>query len=254
MHGNASYGQMLFFVEACESGSVFDGLLSDRLNIFVETGASPFESAYACEYSYSVWAYLSDCYSYHWMYNTEHGDIETETVGEQYELVKKATSTSTVCTYGDVSIRNETLISFLGKRGQGKVNQSEGSKPINSRMVYEDYLSKRIERSKDISEKNHFIAQLNSYQQKKILTDHIFQTLSTVLNLKLDQSEGNDRCHATQKADPLCVKHHVQLYEKHCGPFDEYSIKYASFFRDSCLANASLSSLEYHLKLLCKSM
>ena len=41
-----TFKTMTVYVEACESGSVFDGLLRPDLGIFVETAANPTESSY----------------------------------------------------------------------------------------------------------------------------------------------------------------------------------------------------------------
>ena len=36
----------MFYVEACESGSMFEGLLTDKLNIYVTTAANAYESSW----------------------------------------------------------------------------------------------------------------------------------------------------------------------------------------------------------------
>ena len=41
------YDQLVFYMEACESGSMFEGLLGDNLNIYATTAANAMESSYA---------------------------------------------------------------------------------------------------------------------------------------------------------------------------------------------------------------
>lgn len=75
----------MLYIEACESGSMFNGLLPDNLKIYATTAATPFESSYAwyvrvrggcarlvaCAHSDGcgsdmndhLGVYLSDCYS-----------------------------------------------------------------------------------------------------------------------------------------------------------------------------------------------
>jgi len=37
----------VIYLEACESGSMFDGILPNNLNIYVTTAANPHENSYA---------------------------------------------------------------------------------------------------------------------------------------------------------------------------------------------------------------
>jgi len=40
------FADLVFYVEACESGSMFEGLLNDKLNIYVTTASNAFESSW----------------------------------------------------------------------------------------------------------------------------------------------------------------------------------------------------------------
>jgi legumain len=40
MHENQLYKEMVLYIEACESGSMFEGLLKDNLNIYAITAAN----------------------------------------------------------------------------------------------------------------------------------------------------------------------------------------------------------------------
>lgn len=75
MWGNKSYKNMVIYMEACEAGSMFDGLLPSDINIYVTTASNPYESSYGyyCPGQYShpdVEKYgtcLGDLYSISWM-------------------------------------------------------------------------------------------------------------------------------------------------------------------------------------------
>lgn len=51
MHANKQYKKMLFYLGACESGSMFDGILSKDIDVYATTSADPDESAYAWYWS-----------------------------------------------------------------------------------------------------------------------------------------------------------------------------------------------------------
>lgn len=46
MSSNKMYRELVFYLEACESGSMFEGLLSPELNIYATTAANSEESSY----------------------------------------------------------------------------------------------------------------------------------------------------------------------------------------------------------------
>ena len=45
------YNELEFYLEACESGSMFENLLEDELSIFATTAANPHESSFAYYYN-----------------------------------------------------------------------------------------------------------------------------------------------------------------------------------------------------------
>jgi len=47
MYANQMYSQLVFYLEACESGSMFSGLLPSNINIYATTAANAIESSYA---------------------------------------------------------------------------------------------------------------------------------------------------------------------------------------------------------------
>lgn len=73
-HASRTYKSLVFYLEACESGSIFDGLLPQGLNIYATTAASPYENSWGTycpgEYPSSPPEYdtcLGDLYSVAWM-------------------------------------------------------------------------------------------------------------------------------------------------------------------------------------------
>jgi legumain len=70
MHDNGRYSQLVFYLEACESGSMFDGILPNNTSIFATTAANPSESSYAYYYNQTLQTYMADEYSIRWMQDT----------------------------------------------------------------------------------------------------------------------------------------------------------------------------------------
>jgi len=73
------YHEMVLYIEACESGSMFDGILSDKINAYAVTAANPTESSWGT-YCYPddiingthINSCLGDLFSVNWMENLEN--------------------------------------------------------------------------------------------------------------------------------------------------------------------------------------
>jgi len=116
MHEAKKYKKMVFYVEACESGSMFKGLLPENINVYATTASNATTSSFACYYDKERHTFLGDVYSIKWMEDSDKKNIEQESLDQQYSVVKKETNTSTVCRFGDLSM------------GQLKVGEFQGPK------------------------------------------------------------------------------------------------------------------------------
>ncbi len=65
MHADNKYSKMVLYVEACESGSMFNKVLASNLSVYAVTAATPFESSYACYQDKYAHQYIGDCFSNH---------------------------------------------------------------------------------------------------------------------------------------------------------------------------------------------
>ncbi|CAI9771531.1 unnamed protein product [Fraxinus pennsylvanica] len=103
-HASGTYKEMVIYVEACESGSVFEGLLPEDLNIYVTTASSADESSWGTycpgmdpppppEYS----TCLGDLYSVAWLEDSESHNLKKETVEQQYQKVISMQNPFAVC-------------------------------------------------------------------------------------------------------------------------------------------------------------
>jgi len=92
MYTQKMYSKLVFYVEACESGSMFKTVLPKNINIFATTAANAEESSYACYYDAERGTYLGDWYSVNWMEDTDKEDIREESLNQQYKIVKKETN------------------------------------------------------------------------------------------------------------------------------------------------------------------
>ncbi|XP_005097425.2 legumain [Aplysia californica] len=148
MYAKKRFAKLNFYVEACESGSIFSGLLPGDINVYATTAANTHESSWGCYWDDSRSAYLGDTYSVKWMEDTDVANLNTETFEQQYKTVKKETTRSHVQQYGDTSIASFVLAKFFGNNKQLISNSTKPTRAVDqvpSEMVSLQTLKNRIQ-------------------------------------------------------------------------------------------------------------
>ncbi|GFR76876.1 vacuolar-processing enzyme [Elysia marginata] len=134
MNAAKKFSKLVFYVEACESGSIFENILPKDINVYVTTAANADESSYGCycpPYDDNRGSCLGDAYSVNWMEDTDAADLHTETLEQQYQIVKRKTNMSHVMQFGDTSFTNLPLEQFLanGKVFPNQINEQRAFVP-----------------------------------------------------------------------------------------------------------------------------
>jgi len=148
MHENNRYGKLVFYIEACEAGSMFRNVLPTDINVFATTASDYDESSYACYYDNKRKTYLGDWYSVNWMEDSDIENLHVETLQKQFEITKNKTTTSHVKEYGDLSLSNLVVGEFQGDKDGPTRNRALPKAPFNrgveSYEVPLDILYKRL--------------------------------------------------------------------------------------------------------------
>lgn len=125
MHGKGMYKQLTFYLETCESGSMFENLLPTSLPVYALTAANAKESSWGtfCGEESSVagkniGSCLGDLFSVNWMMDSDNGTEERETLAQQFHRVKAMTQKSHVMRYGQWKAFGKELVNdFIGPVG-----------------------------------------------------------------------------------------------------------------------------------------
>ncbi|CAK0830288.1 unnamed protein product, partial [Prorocentrum cordatum] len=120
MKDASMFRELVFYMEACESGSMFEGdVLPDGSSMYAVTAANAKESSwgYYCMPDDHVMGVdmhtcLGDLFSISWMEDSDRGAFAAETVAEQVKLVTRRTNKSHVMQFGDSSIADEPIGRF----------------------------------------------------------------------------------------------------------------------------------------------
>ncbi|CAI4225174.1 unnamed protein product [Auanema sp. JU1783] len=126
LHSHKKFAELVFYLEACESGSMFEKVLPSNLNIYAITAANGHESSWGtyCENDMGL-PCLGDLFSVNWMIDSDDEDLNVETLQQQFELVKAKTTKSHVLQFGDLSIAREPVGNFQGETKQNSEMDQE---------------------------------------------------------------------------------------------------------------------------------
>lgn len=122
------YKEMVVYIEACESGSMFENILEKNLGIYAVSAANSRESSWGTYCSpndkvngKSIGSCLGDLFSVNWMEDADKARMGRETLQQQYNTVKKETTKSHVLQWGQTSFTSEPIGDFeSGKFGEEK--------------------------------------------------------------------------------------------------------------------------------------
>ena len=120
MHDKGLYSKLVFYLEACEAGSMFDGVLSPELGIVATTASNAEESSWgtycgtdAMVNGVDIGSCLGDLYSVSWMEDSDDLDqVCGESLLAQFLRVKVETNLSHTTPFGDTSFARDTLCAY----------------------------------------------------------------------------------------------------------------------------------------------
>ncbi|KAJ4708156.1 Vacuolar-processing enzyme [Melia azedarach] len=259
-YASGTYKSLVFYLEACESGSIFEGLLPEGLNIYATTAANAEESSWGTycpgenpspppEYS----TCLGDLYSVAWMEDSDIHNLQTETLHQQYELVKKRTANdnsgfgSHVMQYGDISLSKDSLFLYLGTNPAndnytfvGENSLRPSSKAVNQRdadlLHFWDKFRKAPEGTPRKVEAQKQFFEAMSHRM------HIDQSIKLTGKLLFGIEKGSEILNTVRPAgQPLvddwdCLKSLVRTFEMHCGSLSQYGMKHMRSIANICNA------------------
>lgn len=91
MHKNKMFKEMVMYMEACESGSMFEKILEDDINVYAVSAANAKESSWGTYCSpddmvdgKSLHTCLGDLFSVNWLEDSDKGKMAQETMNMQY--------------------------------------------------------------------------------------------------------------------------------------------------------------------------
>jgi legumain len=244
MYKRGRYSELVFYLEACESGSMFEGLSSD-LPVYATTAANAQESSWGTYCSpddkvdgKSIGSCLGDLYSVNWLEDSDklvNSDAK-ESLEQQFEIVKKLTTKSHVLEFGKGidTISNEQVLAFLGDKPktsnsvepEGLVKAEEApmvsSRDIELSTAFSQFLVTGSERAAE---------ELISGVQTRLAAKKRFAALVDVVQ------SGKPLGTAVRTPIPQHRDCHYEAHKAYvakCGDWKSADMSYSSTLRELC--------------------
>jgi len=258
MYNNKMYSELVFYVEACESGSMFPNLKAEQ-RVYAMTASNASLSSWgtycgtdAVVDGKNIGSCLGDLFSVNWMQDTEANDPSVETLETQYENVKTATTKSPVCKFGDFDFMSEPIGDFEGvltsphqhsdswegrfKRFATHVVDKTTQKAkkfidvIRPEQKAHNHVDSRDNKLHFLTEKAMREGTKEAHEELKAEVEHRMFADDLFTQLFPGYHTAED----FEVTDHDCLRFTVGAVEDLCGKFSDYSLKYVRSLAYAC--------------------
>jgi len=226
LHDKHAYAELVFYLEACESGSMFEDILPEDANILAITASNATESSWGTYCDDPVLdTCLGDLFSINWMQDSDKEDLNKEILREQFAVVKKRTDLSNVMKYGDNRISGEIVGNFQGARKvigskQVRAMRESSSSAIRwpSKEIPLRTVEARLRRTTDPAKREQLTKQLEEMKIKRAY--HDMHTRALIQKVMHDRTEAERELilqrRPTKISDLACHHKVVTAYHQEC--------------------------------------
>lgn len=205
MYSTKSYNSIVFYMEACESGSMFNRILSPHINVYAVTASTPQQSSWACCQDDTVNAYLGDTFSVNWLENVDSFErVMNQSLLDMFKVVQNETDTSHVCEYGDLSMASLNVSKYLVYTVEGferKEKTIQMKEKVNVKRTGRNSREASLEGMLNLCAQSSGEALYSDWDESEYMTD---------LN-------GGNECYPKEVLDTRCLKRKIEEFELNKG-------------------------------------
>lgn len=230
------FRNLLIFIDACHSGSLFAKLPEDQ-NIYALTSSHPNEVAYmkycgseARVNGRSIGSCMTSEFSDFSLVLLEDSD-KKQTVKEMFEEIKnKLWRRQKTMEYGDQRVANMAAEIFLGKLSTSSSRrlverrvESQNVRALNMNeleSIFEEYKTAP-------SEENHFML------QSELKAIENIQKVSQLIQREIEDLDVEN----TESTNFDCYRRLINTYESNCGQLTSAALEYLDTFYAACQSN-----------------
>lgn len=253
MHDKKMYHSLVYYLEACHSGSMFESLPSN-LNIYATTASNPFQKsfAYYClDDAVIRGVYMETClgdeYSIRWMEDTiAKSEIDSYKLNDQYKVVKNKTKQSIVMEYGDIDLgKKKSIKEFQFHNGLKNSNDNDIQLILNIKGIRMSSRNTKLQYLKTKAKTSNNIQDIYLYQneiQKVARSKFIFELFKRELNIP--------EIRRFKTIDFTCLNFSIEIYKEKCG-LDERDYEFMHLFTIACSEQINILHIYSIIKEIC---
>jgi len=247
MNQKKMYNKLVFYLEPCESGSMFEGLLPSNMNVYATTASNAVESSWGCycppEDSVngkSIGSCLGDLYSVNWMEDSDAVGM-SESLSQQFQTVKQKTDQSHVMDYGDKTWTNMAIGNFQGDKAVfpklklDVVPETKSKSVVNSRdiQMHTAYYALLRDDKTDLAANHAKAQELINIIKARVAADEMFVSLTKAI-VGANHQAVFDMPNMTPVTQFQCFDEVNAAIKDYCGGYTDYSLKYARIVMNVC--------------------
>ncbi|GMF14035.1 unnamed protein product [Phytophthora lilii] len=276
MHDKKMYKELVFYMEACESGSMFSDSFMKSINAYVTTAANGFESSWAAYCppfdevdGERIGSCLGDLYSVNWMEDSDLTDLSGETLKTQFHRVKNETAKSHVKSFGSSKLSKEIVGNYQStydKSSNGDDSSSDDTdltsvqatasvassldSAVDARDVDLVVAFYRYLRAAPGKNRRELADELTATIQSRETADEVFETIRALY----EQEASTPLLQVEVPKNFECHEEAMRAFETSCsfaGGLTSYSLKYAGTFMDLCGSNVDQDAVLAMVRTAC---
>ena len=259
MNQTNMYSELVFYLEACESGSMFsDGLLSNNTRIYATTASNPQESSWGTYCppgdvinGTDMGTCLGDLYSVNWMEDSDSSWHLQESLRKQFDLVQSLTNLSHPQVYGDRTFQTRPVFNFLTGWFSADNANNNNNNNLRHTTKHSSMSSKSKSKTQPAVHASSRMATILSLQHRANKGSVAAQAQLRVEILKLNRAEKafmefEDVTTASELNEIIesmphpiittwdCYRSAVKAFETNCGKFTDASLAYTKLLAQRC--------------------
>jgi legumain len=256
MHANKQYKKLVFYIEACYSGSMFRNHLKSDIGVLGITAANHRESSYAKYYDRKRHTYLGDEFSVNWLEDSDgKEDWAKATINDQYERIKSLTRRSHVMKYGDLGLGDMLLSELQGPKPlpakQSGYSSRSPSDGISTWDVPYAVLVEDLKEAKSAEERTTILKEMQreletrEAARNKItkIAEHFISDVTMAMKVgELPTTEDEQKCYERV----------TETFRKYVSEKEfEYAMEHLQVFENLCVNGFTAKSILKVMKKTC---
>jgi len=266
MSDNKMFNKLTMYLETCESGSMFEDMSIP--GIYALSASNPTESSWgsycgseAVVNGKSINSCLGDLFSVNWMEDADVADTTSESLQDNFGIVKTKTDRSQVMQWGDTTYTDDKMSEFIGNLDLLAASASEdpSKSAVNARQIDLQRLYSMYAAATTSAERLRIGQELQQELNTQLAVDMIHNKF---LDLVYTGDEAKQESMRTDKVKPslrdceLRVHNAFQTYAaEHFDANTGFALQFHQIVVNVCAdqaqANGPISKLEGAVKDAC---